>query len=168
LNQISEGKSLAATKIKLRTELISVVEELKENGEKIVFTNGCFDILHVGHIQSFREAKRNGDILIVAINSDNSVRSIKGQNRPIIPEGQRAEMLTAITDVDYVILFDEPDPLTLIVAIKPHLLVKGADWVSGTVIGQEVVESEGGKVLQVPLVKGVSTSDLIKRIKALK
>ena len=154
------------TKIKSRAGLIPIVKELKKEGKKIAFTNGCFDILHVGHIHSFREAKRNGDILIVALNSDKSVRSLKGQGRPFTPEDQRAEMLAAVMDVDYVAIFDEPDPLAIITEIKPHVLVKGEDWAEGAVIGQEVVESEGGKVIRVPLIKGVSTSRLIERIKS--
>ena len=154
------------TKIKSRTELISIVKKLKEEGKKIAVTNGCFDILHVGHIHSFREAKRNGDILIVAVNSDNSVRSLKGPSRPFTPEDQRAAILAAVEEVDYVVIFDEMDPLAIITEIKPQVLVKGEDWAEGAVIGQDVVESEGGKVIRVPLIQGVSTSRLIEKIKS--
>jgi D-beta-D-heptose 7-phosphate kinase/D-beta-D-heptose 1-phosphate adenosyltransferase len=154
------------TKTKSRAGLIPIVQELKKEGRRIAFTNGCFDILHVGHIHSFREAKKNGDILIVAVNSDNSVRSLKGPSRPFTPEDQRAAMLAAVEDVDYVVIFDELDPLAIITAIKPYVLVKGEDWAEGTVIGQDVVESEGGKVIRVPLTQGVSTSSLIEKIRA--
>jgi rfaE bifunctional protein nucleotidyltransferase chain/domain len=154
------------TKTKSRAGLIPIVQELKKEGRRIAFTNGCFDILHVGHIHSFREAKKNGDILIVAVNSDNSVRSLKGPSRPFTPEDQRAAMLAAVEDVDYVVIFDELDPLAIITDIKPHVLLKGEDWAEGTVIGQDVVESEGGKVIRVPLTQGVSTSSLIEKIRA--
>jgi D-beta-D-heptose 7-phosphate kinase/D-beta-D-heptose 1-phosphate adenosyltransferase len=154
------------TKTKSRAGLIPIVQELKKEGRRIAFTNGCFDILHVGHIHSFREAKKNGDILIVAVNSDNSVRSLKGPSRPFTPEDQRAAILAAVEDVDYVVIFDELDPLAIITAIKPHVLLKGEDWAEGTVIGQDVVESEGGKVIRVPLIQGVSTSSLIEKIRA--
>lgn len=154
-------------KIKSRALLIPIIDELKREGKKISFTNGCFDILHVGHIHSFREAKRNGDVLIVAVNSDNSVRSIKGPGRPLTPENQRAEVLAALEDVDYVVIFEEPDPFAIVTDLKPHVLLKGEDWAEGTVIGQDIVESEGGKVIRVPLVKGVSTSGLIEKIKAM-
>jgi rfaE bifunctional protein nucleotidyltransferase chain/domain len=154
------------TKTKSRAGLIPIVQELKKEGRRIAFTNGCFDILHVGHIHSFREAKKNGDILIVAVNSDNSVRSLKGPSRPFTPEDQRAAILAAVEDVDYVVIFDELDPLAIITDIKPHVLLKGEDWAEGTVIGQDVVESEGGKVIRVPLTQGVSTSSLIEKIRA--
>ena len=142
------------------------MEELKKEGKRIAFTNGCFDILHVGHIHSFREAKKNGDILIVAVNSDNSVRSLKGPSRPFTPEDQRAAILAAVEEVDYVVIFDELDPLAIITDIRPHVLVKGEDWAEGAVIGQDVVESEGGKVIRVPLIQGISTSRLIEKIRA--
>jgi len=154
------------TKIRSRAELISTVKELKKAGKRIVFTNGCFDILHVGHVHSFREAKKNGDILIVAVNSDSSVRALKGLNRPYCPEDQRAAVLAAVEDVDYVVIFEELDPLAIITEIKPQVLVKGEDWAEGAVIGQDVVEREGGKVIRVPLVQGVSTSRLIEKIKS--
>lgn len=153
------------TKIKTRNALIPVIEQLQREGKKIALTNGCFDILHVGHIHSFREAKKNSDILIVALNSDDSVRALKGSEKPFVPEGQRAEVLAALSDVDYVVTFNELDPLALITDLKPDVLVKGEDWVEGTIIGQDVVEARGGKVIRVSLKKGVSTTDLIKKIK---
>jgi rfaE bifunctional protein nucleotidyltransferase chain/domain len=153
------------TKIKSRNELIPIVEQLHKEGKKIALTNGCFDILHVGHIHSFREAKRNSDILIVALNSDDSVRTLKGKERPFVPEDQRAEVISAMSDVDYVVIFNELDPLAIITDLKPDILVKGEDWAAGTIIGQDVVEARGGKVIRASLKKGVSTTNLIKKIK---
>ena len=153
------------TKIKSRNELIPIIEHLHREGKKIALTNGCFDILHVGHIHSFREAKKNSDILIVALNSDDSVRTLKGKEKPFVPEDQRAEVLAAMSDVDYVVIFNELDPLAIITDLKPDVLVKGEDWAEGTIIGQDVVEARGGKVIRVSLKKGVSTTNLIKKIK---
>lgn len=153
-------------KIKTRSELALVVEHLRRQGKKIAFTNGCFDIIHVGHVHSFREAKKHSDILIVAVNSDDSVRALKGKEKPYVPEDQRAEVLAAMGDVDYVVIFNELDPLALITDLKPDVLLKGADWAEGTIIGQDIVEAGGGKVVRVPLKKGVSTTNLAKKIKA--
>ena len=154
------------TKIKPRDELIPIADLLHSQGKKIAFTNGCFDILHVGHVHSFREAKKNSDVLVVALNSDDSVRVLKGKEKPFVPENQRAEVIAAIGDVDYVVIFNELDPLALITELKPDVLVKGEDWAEGTIIGQEFVEAGGGKVIRVSLKKGVSTTNLIKKIKA--
>ena len=154
-------------KIKPRRELLEIIEALKTEGKRVAFTNGCFDILHVGHLQTFREAKRHGDILIVGLNSDTSVRALKGKERPFVPEKQRAAMVAALQDVDYVVIFEELDPLSIITELKPDVLLKGEDWGEGRVIGQKVVEEEGGRVIHVPLVKGISTSKLIERIRAL-
>ncbi|MDZ7830184.1 MAG: D-glycero-beta-D-manno-heptose 1-phosphate adenylyltransferase [Desulfobacterales bacterium] len=134
---------------------------------RIVFTNGCFDILHAGHIRYLATAKNAGDILIVGLNTDQSVRSIKGNKRPIIPQDQRAEVLAAMASVDYVIYFDEPDPYQLIKAIIPDILVKGADWSKSDIIGADVVEKNGGRILQIPFEFDVSTSKIIDRIVAL-
>ena len=153
------------TKIKTRNELIPIIESLRSQGKKIALTNGCFDILHVGHIHSFREAKKQSDVLIVALNSDDSVRSLKGKERPFVLEAQRAEVLAAISYVDYVVIFNELDPLAIITDLKPDVLIKGEDWAEGTIIGQDVVEARGGKVVRVSLKKGVSTTSLIKKIK---
>jgi rfaE bifunctional protein nucleotidyltransferase chain/domain len=154
-------------KIKSRRELVKIIKELKTQGNRVAFTNGCFDILHVGHLHTFREAKRHGDILIVGLNSDTSVRALKGKERPFVPEKQRAAMLAALEDVDYVVIFEELDPLSIITELKPDVLLKGEDWGEGRVIGQKEVEEEGGRVIHVPLVKGISTSKLIERIRAL-
>ena len=151
-------------KIKARDELKNILQGLKRRGKRIVFTNGCFDILHIGHIRCLEEAKKRGDILIVALNSDRSIRSIKGPSRPFTPEAERAEVLSALACVDYVVIFDEPDPLGLISFLKPNILVKGGDWTPETTIGREVVEGTGGKVVIIPQIQGVSTSAIVDRI----
>lgn len=150
-------------KRKLR-ELKAIVQKLKAHGKKVVFTNGCFDLLHRGHLHLLREAKRLGDLLIVAINSDASVKSIKGPGRPILPEGERAELISALEMVDYVTIFDEADPYNLIKELKPNVLVKGGDWGEGKIVGREIVEKEGGKVVVVPYLKGHSTTQIIERM----
>lgn len=137
---------------------------MKKEGKKVVFSNGCFDILHVGHIRYLSRARKMGDLLVVGLNTDRSVRMIKGDKRPIVPEKERAEVLAALEIVDYVVLFDEPDPLRLIAALKPHILVKGADWSKEEIIGREVVEKTGGKVARIPLVPGSSSTNVIEKI----
>ena len=133
----------------------------------MVFTNGCFDLLHRGHVHTLRRAKAAGDVLIVAINSDRSVKSIKAPQRPILPETDRVELIAAMEMVDYVILFDEPDPYKLIAAIKPQVLAKGGDWSSEKIIGAEIVEAAGGRVEVIPYLEGFSTTKIIERIKNL-
>ena len=151
-------------KIKTKDELRDILEGLQRRGKKIVFTNGCFDILHVGHVRCLEEASKLGDTLVVALNSDRSVRTIKGPPKPFTPEAERAEVLSALACVDYVVIFDEPDPLELITFLKPNVLVKGGDWTSETTIGREVVEKAGGKVVIIPQIQGVSTTGIIDRI----
>lgn len=151
-------------KIKTREELKSLVTQLKTEGKHIVFTNGCFDILHIGHIRYLEEAKTYGDHLIVAINSDSSVRVIKGEGRPLVPQDERAEVVAALKCVDSVVVFDELNPLNIIEMFKPHVLVKGADWTQETIIGADVVKAHGGKVISLSFVKGASTSSIIERI----
>lgn len=141
------------------------VKELKKEGKKIVFTNGCFDLLHIGHITYLKHARSLGDILVVGLNTDRSVRAIKGKNRPIIPEEERSHVLAALECVDYVILFDEDTPVKLIREVCPDVLVKGADYTKEQVVGHDIVESYGGSVTLIPLIEGNSTSDIIKRIK---
>jgi len=133
--------------------------------ERIVFTNGCFDILHVGHIQLLRKARELGDTLVVGMNSDKSIRQIKGPNRPIIPEDERYIILKNLETVNAVIPFDEPDPLRLIKMINPDVLVKGGDWQLDTIIGADHVIKNGGSVVTVPLIEGRSTSDIIEKIR---
>ena len=151
-------------KIEDRKDLKKVVERLKKEGKRVVFTNGCFDLIHVGHTRYLEEAKKLGDILIVAVNSDQSVMTIKGNKRPIIPEEERAEVLSALQCVDFVVIFHEPDPLNIISLLKPDVLVKGGDWGEDAIIGREVVESIGGKVVRIPEIKGASTSSIIDKI----
>ncbi len=143
--------------------------ELKRirEGKKVVFTNGCFDIIHAGHVKYLEKAKRLGDILVVGLNTDRSVRKIKGKGRPIVGQNDRATVLAAIDMVDYVVLFDEPTPIRLIEAIRPDVLVKGADWKRGQIVGEDFVKSHGGKVRRITLLKGRSTTDLIKKIARL-
>jgi len=129
----------------------------------IVFTNGVFDLLHPGHVRYLREARALGDLLIVGINSDRSVRANKGPGRPITPEAERAEILAALAVVDYVAVFDEDTPYRLISAVQPDVLVKGADWADDAIVGRDVVEARGGRVVRVPLEQGYSTTALIDR-----
>ena len=151
-------------KIKDLTVLTKLVSEHKNKGEKVVFTNGCYDLLHIGHIQCFQESKALGDILIVALNSDSSIRALKGPSRPIIPEEERAEIIAAMENVDYITIFDQADPLKVISTVKPDVLVKGGDWSIDTIVGRDVVESYGGTVVALPMIPGVSTSRLIENI----
>jgi D-beta-D-heptose 7-phosphate kinase/D-beta-D-heptose 1-phosphate adenosyltransferase len=151
-------------KIKNIKAIKSIVAHLKTHGKEVVFTNGCFDILHVGHIRYLRKARSLGDILVVGLNTDRSVRQIKGEKRPIVPQGERAEVLAALEFVDYVVLFDEPDPFALIEKVKPTILVKGADWPKDKIIGRDVVEKAGGRVVRIPLVQGASSTGVIEKI----
>lgn len=140
---------------------------LKAEGRRIVFTNGCFDILHPGHTRYLYSARDLGDYLIVAVNSDRSVRGIKGKDRPVIPEQERAELLAALGCVDGVVIFDEEDPLEVITRLLPHVLVKGGDWAEDEIIGAEVVKKAGGEVRRIPFETGYSTTDIIAKIKKL-
>ena len=137
---------------------------LKTRGQKVVFTNGCFDILHVGHVRYLNKAKKQGDVLIIGLNADRSVKTIKGEKRPVVPEKERAEVLAALECVDYVVLFADPDPSRLIEALQPDVLVKGTDWPRSRIIGREIVEKIGGRVVRVPLVAGASSTGIIERI----
>ena len=145
-------------------DLSSIVNTLKQDGKRIVFTNGCFDIIHVGHVRYLKEARELGDVLVVGLNSDISVRTIKGNNRPIVPQGERAEVLSSLKYVDYVVIFGEPDPYNTIAAIKPDVLVKGGDWGIDKIIGRDIVESYGGKVCTIPFIEGASSSGIIEDI----
>ncbi len=155
------------SKIKKRKELAELMEKERSKGKTIVFTNGCFDLLHVGHVRYLSEAKKRGDILVIGLNSDSSVRAIKGNKRPVISQNQRAEVLSALFFVDYISVFDEPDPLNLIMTIKPDILVKGADWPEDKIIGGDFVKSRGGKTERIPLVPMASTTGIIEKIIAL-
>ena len=146
------------------SQLSSIVDSLKQAGKRIVFTNGCFDIIHVGHVRYLKEARSLGDVLVVGLNSDESVRAIKGMNRPIVPQGERAEVLSSLRDVDYVVIFNEPDPYNTIAALRPDILVKGGDWSIENIIGRDIVESYGGKVCTIPFIEGASSTNIIESI----
>jgi rfaE bifunctional protein nucleotidyltransferase chain/domain len=152
-------------KVQPRDQLQVTTAEAKKSGKKVVFTNGCFDLLHVGHLHVLREAKKLGDILIVGLNSDKSVKQIKGAGRPIVPEGERAELIAALEMVDYVTMFDEPDPLNVIRELRPDVLAKGGDWAEDKIVGREFVESYGGRVAVIPFLKGHSTTEIIERMR---
>ena len=156
----------AAEKILERNTLKERVDSLRLEGKVVVFTNGCFDLIHIGHIRLLQKARKRGDCLVVAVNSDSSVRQIKGPDRPKIPEKERAEVLGALGCVDWVTIFDEPDPLVLIKLLKPDVLVKGGDWPEERIVGALEVKEAGGEVLSIPLEPGISTSTLIKRIRS--
>ncbi len=152
-------------KVLPREKLAQVLKKLREEGKRIVFTNGCFDILHPGHLKTLREAKKRGDVLVVAINSDDSVRRIKGEERPFTPEEERAEILASLEMVDFVTIFEEDTPYQIIKELRPDILVKGADWAPDKIIGRDLVESWGGEVVLVPPLPGYSTTQIIKKIR---
>ena len=148
-------------------ELKAKVAKWKTSGKRIVFTNGCFDLLHPGHIDILKRAKALGDVLIVGLNSDDSVKRLKGDSRPLIPENLRREFLEELRSVDLVAVFGEDTPVELIDAIKPDVLVKGSDYTRDTVVGADIVEAYGGKVVLLPLVEGFSTTELLKKLSIL-
>ncbi len=152
------------SKIRNIIQLKRIIQRLKIQRKKIVFTNGCFDLLHYGHVKYLEEAKGKGDILVVAVNSDTSVRRIKGDKRPLIPQKDRVLTIAALESVDYVVLFDEDTPLKAIKLLKPDILVKGKDWRINKVVGASFVQGYGGDVATIKLAKGRSTTGLIKEI----
>lgn len=158
-----ENRSLN-TKIKTLPRLSKIIRKLKKEKKRIVFTNGCFDILHYGHVQYLQDARRKGDVLVVAVNSDASIRRIKGASRPIVDEQDRVRVIAGLESVDYVVLFNEDTPLSVIRALKPQILVKGADWSVKDIVGRDIVRAYGGKVVTVNLIPGRSTTSLIKKI----
>lgn len=143
----------------------NLARKLHKQGKKIVFTNGCFDVLHVGHISYLAKAKEFGDVLVVGLNRDRSIRAIKGPKRPINPEKARAHVLAALQAVDFIVLFGENTPLRLICKIQPDILVKGADWKAGDIVGANEIKNWGGAVKRVSLVKGFSTTRMIERMR---
>jgi D-glycero-beta-D-manno-heptose 1-phosphate adenylyltransferase len=155
---------MTTQKIKTLEEMILLRADLKNTGKKLVFTNGCFDILHLGHVRYLNQARALGDALVVAVNSDRSTRDIKGPSRPIVPEAERAEILAALSCVDYVIIFDDTTPKNVISSIVPDVLVKGADWSIDEIVGRDTVERSGGVVLSIPLVEGASTTEIIRKV----
>jgi D-beta-D-heptose 7-phosphate kinase/D-beta-D-heptose 1-phosphate adenosyltransferase len=156
--------ALARDKVKTRKELPEILAELRNSGRKIVFTNGCFDLLHPGHVRYLEAAKQLGDILLVAINSDTSVSKIKGIGRPVQPEAARCEVVAGLRCVDLVTTFSEDTPQQVINEVVPEVLVKGGDWPKDQIVGRETVESHGGQVRVIEFEKGFSTTDIISRI----
>lgn len=144
--------------------LVERISTLKKNGKNIAFTNGCFDILHFGHVSYLEKAKNNNRILIVGLNSDSSVRKLKGDQRPIVPQKERAGVLAALECVDFVVLFSDETPMKLISAIKPDILIKGADWKGKGIVGEDIVRSIGGKIEFIKFEKGCSTTNIIKAV----
>jgi len=153
---------MAVEKILSLEQAYEVVEELKRQGKRVVFTNGCFDLLHPGHVRYLAQARELGDVLLVAVNSDSGVRAIKGPGRPILPEGERAEILAALECVDYVTIFSDLTPQAVIARMLPQVLVKGGDWGPDEIVGRAEVEAAGGKVVSIPAVPGFSTSAIIQ------
>lgn len=150
-----------------RAELIEIVQEWKQRGSKIVFTNGCFDILHRGHVEMLEKARALGDFLILGLNSDDSVRRLKGEGRPLVAQDDRAFILSRLEAVDAVSIFDEDTPLELLKVIQPHILVKGGDYNIDTIVGHELVQSYGGSVQTIPLSRGRSTTNIVQKIKLM-
>jgi len=155
----------AARKIRAPAALARIVHRLSAHGRRVVFTNGCFDLLHAGHVKLLERARRLGDVLIVGINSDRSVRGLKGSGRPIVPQADRALLLAALASVDYVTVFNDATPARVIARLRPHVLVKGADWGAGEIVGRELVQRHGGRIVRIRLFAGRSTSDLVARIR---
>jgi D-beta-D-heptose 7-phosphate kinase/D-beta-D-heptose 1-phosphate adenosyltransferase len=152
-------------KIKTIDDAQKEVELLKKEGKRIVFTNGCFDILHIGHARYLYAAKALGDFLIVAVNSDSSVKGLKGPSRPVMPENERAEMIAALGCVDMAVIFDEDTPYEVIKKIVPHVLVKGGDWKEADIVGADIVKRAGGDVKSILFIEGSSTTNIINRIR---
>ena len=161
---MSRRRPAAREKVLARRAASAAVRAAQHRGERVVFTNGCFDLLHVGHVRSLEQARNLGDRLLVAVNRDASVRRIKGPSRPIVPERQRAELLAALACVDWVVLFGQTTPLSLIRALRPDVLAKGGDWRLDEIVGRREVESWGGRVERLRVVPGARSSALIERI----
>jgi D-beta-D-heptose 7-phosphate kinase/D-beta-D-heptose 1-phosphate adenosyltransferase len=164
INDVALSHSDSDSKIKNLDTLTAIIATEKGRGKTVVFTNGCFDLLHAGHVKYLQKARNLGDLLIMGLNSDASVRRLKGDKRPLIDEEERAHLLAALNCIDYVVLFDQDTPLELITALKPHILVKGGDYTPESVVGKEVVESYGGRVELITFVDGKSTTNIIERI----
>ena len=153
-------------KVIKRNEIVQYVSFWRKSGKKIVFTNGCFDVLHRGHVEYLIAARKYGDLLVVGVNTDSSVKKLKGDNRPLVGEQDRAFILSQIIPVDAVVLFSEDTPYNMISEVKPDVLVKGGDYSVDEVVGREIVEASGGEVIIIPLVTGRSTTNLIKKIRS--
>ncbi len=161
----NNGNLMTSDKIQSLENALSTIARWKTEEQAVVFTNGCFDILHVGHVDYLEKARAQGDKLVVGLNTDASVRRIKGETRPIVNESSRSRVMAALAFVDLVVLFDENTPKSLIEAIKPDILVKGDDYSVATIVGADFVIANGGKVETIPLVKGFSTSGIIEKIR---
>jgi rfaE bifunctional protein nucleotidyltransferase chain/domain len=154
-----------ASRVLTRADAVAWREKLGREGRRVVFTNGVFDVLHPGHVRYLTEARRHGDALIVAVNSDRSVRANKGPDRPVHPEAERAEVITALAVVDVAVIFDDDTPDAIIRAIQPDVLVKGADWPADQIVGRDTVEARGGVVIRVPVEPGHSTTNVLKKLR---
>jgi rfaE bifunctional protein nucleotidyltransferase chain/domain len=150
--------------VKSINELIEIRDKLKKENKKVVFTNGCFDILHAGHVDYITKAKEKGDILIVAVNSDASMKRIKGTSRPIVPQNERAFIISSLKPVDYVVIFEEDTPYEVITKLVPDILIKGEDWSIENIVGRDIVEANGGKVETIKFVNNQSTTNIIKTV----
>jgi D-beta-D-heptose 7-phosphate kinase/D-beta-D-heptose 1-phosphate adenosyltransferase len=159
-----EERALTALEAVSRTQLIPVLDRERAAGRKIVFTNGVFDLLHVGHVRCLRDAKALGDILVVALNTDASVERVKGPKRPLLPLSERVKIIASLEPVDFVTWFDEDTPEEIIREVRPDVLVKGGDYTLDGIVGRDTVQSAGGRVLAIPLVEGVSSTDVVNRI----
>jgi D-beta-D-heptose 7-phosphate kinase/D-beta-D-heptose 1-phosphate adenosyltransferase len=167
INEIMAEKRGKAGKLRPLDALLDELGWHRRQDQTIVFTNGCFDVLHRGHVEYLKFTKQQGDIVVLGLNSDNSVRAIKGPTRPINSQHDRAEVIAALECIDYITIFDEPTPINLIEKIRPDVLVKGEDWATKGVVGREFVEAHGGKVVLAPLVEGKSSTATIEKIKSL-
>jgi len=149
-------------------KLAVICKVLREQGWTVVFTNGCFDLLHSGHVHLLQKAREAGDVLIVGLNSDESIRGLKGPMRPIMPQTERCQMIASFECVNYVVVFDEPDPHEIISRLRPGVLVKGGDWEINTIIGRDIVEADGGRVLRIDRREGLSTTNIIEKVSSLR
>jgi D-beta-D-heptose 7-phosphate kinase/D-beta-D-heptose 1-phosphate adenosyltransferase len=166
ISELLEEARRSGDKVRTLENLLIDLQRHRAQGEKIVWTNGCFDVVHAGHIEFLEFSGRQGDVLVVGLNSDSSIRNIKGPDRPICSERHRIRVLAALEVVDYIVIFDEPTPERLIRAVRPDALVKGEDWRKKGVVGREFVESYGGRVVLAPLIQGLSTTALVDRIRS--
>jgi rfaE bifunctional protein nucleotidyltransferase chain/domain len=167
VNRRRPANRLALSKILLLEDAYRVIDGHKARGDRVVFTNGCFDLIHPGHTRYLADARKLGDVLIVAVNSDFSVRSLKGDGRPIFPQEERAELLAALEAVDYVTIFDDPTPQAVIARMVPHVLVKGAGWAPNEIVGRAEVEAGGGRVVSMPAVPGFSTTAIVSAVQKI-
>jgi D-glycero-beta-D-manno-heptose 1-phosphate adenylyltransferase len=167
VNRRRTANRLALSKILPLEDAYRVIDGHKARGDRVVFTNGCFDLIHPGHTRYLADARKLGELLIVAVNSDLSVRSLKGDGRPIFPQEERAQLLAALEAVDYVTIFDDPTPQAVIARMVPHVLVKGAGWAPNEIVGRAEVEAGGGRVVSMPAVPGFSTTAIVSAVKKI-